>query len=217
LAPGPRVNLDLDVARHILRDAAAPLRIAANTELVCAPGHKLPPCWTILYELSKLTPEVLKASLADESIHPGMTRKEAIALREPPKDPENEDGGEHEAPTSPAPKFTTFADAWDAASRDEIRAKLDQVGRAGLCSVLSPELLDDLREHILNANKLSAPKLSVLPVGVTDKLHVALRSAELPNPDSEAVGHMVGALKSIAQTAERRKIARSDLVIAKKR
>ena len=56
------------------------IRIAANRTL-CSPGNKLPPAWTILYQLSQLPEATLKAALADGRIHPGMSRKDAIALK----------------------------------------------------------------------------------------------------------------------------------------
>ena len=56
------------------------IRIAAN-ETLCSPENKLPPAWTILYQLSQLPETTLKAALADGRIHPGMSRKDAIALK----------------------------------------------------------------------------------------------------------------------------------------
>jgi hypothetical protein len=55
----------------------------ADNAVLCSHGNKLPPCWTTIYTLSQLDAEVLKAKLADGTIHPGMQRKEAVALRKP--------------------------------------------------------------------------------------------------------------------------------------
>ena len=62
---------------------------------------KLPPHGRTLYELCKLSDDVLEAKLADGTIHPGMQRKDAIALRKPEGSQQNaEDRG---AEAEPAP------------------------------------------------------------------------------------------------------------------
>ena len=72
-----KLDFEASVARKLMR-------IAAN-EILCAHVHKLPPCWSTLYELSQLTESTLKAAFADGTIHPGMQRKDAVALKPPKK------------------------------------------------------------------------------------------------------------------------------------
>jgi hypothetical protein len=206
-----RLAFDASVGRKLKR--------IGENKVLCAHGHKLPACWTTIYELSKVPDDTLKAAIADGRVHSGMQRKDAVALRKPPRDESPggpEESGENDSPLSPPPPDPKlpFAAAWDAASSEEIRAKLDAVGRDGLCKVLSETLKAELRDFILGQNIASAPQRSSFAINATDKLQVALRCAELKNPDSEAVGHMTGALRCIALTAERRKVARSDIVVA---
>jgi hypothetical protein len=190
-----KLSFDASVGRKLKR--------IGENRVLCAHGHKLPACWTTIYELSKLEDELLKAAIADGRIHPGMERKDASELRKP-----NVKGSEKSAESKPS-----FAAAWDAASKEEIRAKLDAVGRDGLCTVLSDELKAALRDHVLGQTIHTASKDSNFAVSATNKLHTAIRCAELTDPDSEAIGHMTGALRWIASAGERRQIARSDIVI----
>jgi hypothetical protein len=75
-----KLDFEASVARKLMC-------IAAN-ETLCAHVHKLPACWSTLYELSQLSVDALKAAFADGSIYPGMMRKDAIALK-PTKTPPN--------------------------------------------------------------------------------------------------------------------------------
>ena len=85
-----QAELDRDVFESLTRrhldcgaSVARKLLCVAKNPIICAHGHKLPPCWTTIYELTKLEDDVLKAALADGTIHPGMERKDATALRHP--------------------------------------------------------------------------------------------------------------------------------------
>jgi hypothetical protein len=53
--------------------------IAANQTL-CAHVHKLPPHWGHLYELSKADDARLLAAIEDDTVHPEMSRQEAMDL-----------------------------------------------------------------------------------------------------------------------------------------
>ena len=66
-------------------------RIGRNEILIRAPGHKLPPAWTILWELAKTPDKILRAALADGRVHPKMSRKVAIALREPKEEEQEQE------------------------------------------------------------------------------------------------------------------------------
>src|SRR5262249_55047396 len=143
---------------------------------LCAHGHKLPPCWTTLYELSKLTDDVIIAAIADGRISPKMQRKNAGALRKPPPTDTEQ--------TSNSRSKSSFAAAWDSAfatadGREEIAVKLDQVGRDGLCQVLSETLRAELRDAVLAQTiQTASASTSSFAVKATNHLHCALRCAE---------------------------------------
>jgi DNA-directed RNA polymerase specialized sigma24 family protein len=104
------------------------VRIAKNEVLSCAPGHKLPPSWTILYELSKLDDDVLKAAIADGRVNPKMSRKDAIALRRPSEEDDN--AGENSEPPSSPPSSDPVAvavEAIDALKPEQLRDCLDRI------------------------------------------------------------------------------------------
>ncbi len=94
-----RLAFDASVGRKLM--------LIASNPLLCAHVHKLPPCWSTLYELSQLEEGVLKSALDSGRVHPGMGRKHAIELKpSKPKKPKTET--ETEA--------SNFLAAWKAAS-----------------------------------------------------------------------------------------------------
>ncbi|MGA8692640.1 MAG: hypothetical protein WB689_02130, partial [Xanthobacteraceae bacterium] len=93
-----KAKLDRDVfeslvKRHLDFDPSVgrKLMAIAGNSVICAHGHKLPPCWTTIYELTKVKDDVLKAALAVGTIHPGMERKDASALRSPTEQGQSND------------------------------------------------------------------------------------------------------------------------------
>ena len=127
-----KLPFDSSVARKLLR-------IAANS-IVCALGHvaKLPPCWTIIYDLSKLDDEVLLAAIKDGRINPKMQRKDVRALRGqlPDKAPVK-------APATP------LMLSWRASS-DEVKTKaLDAIGLSEILRLMSIALRRDLNNKRL--------------------------------------------------------------------
>jgi hypothetical protein len=192
-----KLDFDASVARKLMCIAANPL--------LCAHVHRLPPSWSTLYELSQLRGEVLKAAIDDGRVHPGMERKHAIALK--PK-----------TTTTPAATSTTnspdLSAAWEAAIKDQRRRFLDKLGRDCLCAAMSDNLKADFRDHAIGVTIAGASKSSSWAINATNKLHSAMRIAEQPERDHESIGRLIGALRCIALTAERRGIARSDIVIA---
>jgi hypothetical protein len=144
--------------------------------------------------------------------HPGMMRKDAVALRKPP--PPDDPEMSRESTSTAANSTPDFAAAWDAASEDEIRAKLDAVGRDGLCKVMSETLKADLRDRLINLNLAGASQSSAFAVKATNYLHTILRCADQKDPSGEDIKIMLGAACCINRNAERRQIPRSDVVIA---
>jgi hypothetical protein len=115
------------------------------------------------------------------------------------------------AETANSPDLNT---AWNAASINQRREFLDQLGRDRLCAAMSDDLRTDLQDHAIGITIAGASKSSSWAINATNKLHSAMRIAEQRELDDESQGRLVGALRCIALTAERRNIARSDIVIA---
>jgi hypothetical protein len=182
--------------------------IAAN-ETLCSPGNKLPPYWTILYLLSQLTEGTLKAALSDGRIHPGMSRKDAIALKPAKKTATKSATAKPSASTNPS----ELSAVWNIASAGQRQRFLDQVGRAELCAAMTTTLKADLRDHLVALAVAGASQSSSFAIYSTDKLHVALRCAEQPEPDEESIRHMIAALGCITRKAATKSITRSDIVI----
>jgi hypothetical protein len=189
--------------------------IAKNATLG-AHVHLFPPCWSTIYELSQLNEDVLKAALDDGKVHPAMKRKDATALRKPTEEEEAEE--EETTPTgntdSSSETSSQLSTAWKSASVDQRRVFLDKVSRDGLCAAMSAELLAILQDYVIGVTIAGASKSSSWAINATDKLHSAIRIAEQQERDDESSGRLIGALRCIALTAERRGIARSDIVIA---
>jgi hypothetical protein len=189
---------------HFDPSVAKKLSCVAKNATLGAHVHQLPPCWSTLYELSKLDDDFLKAKLADSTIHPGMERRAAIALRKPEQKPK--------AATNNT--TSSLGAAWKAATKDERRKFLDELGREGLCAAMSGELQADLRDHVISVTIAGASKSASFAVYATDKLQTALRCAEQPEPDPEGVAHMVTALACIIKKANAKGVTRRDIVIA---
>lgn len=131
------------------RSVGVKLMKIADKSALCAQAHNLPPCWTTLYELAQLDDDILKAKLADGTIHPGMQRKDARALRCP------KPRAETEASTN---KGELLA-AWKAATKDLRRRFLDAIGADALCEALSIPLCAELRRRVGSRQKAAASPL----------------------------------------------------------
>jgi hypothetical protein len=187
----------------------------ARKSVLGAHVHQLPPCWSTLYELSQLEDKVLEAKLADGTIHPGMQRKDATALRR--GDEDDTEGETSDSQTEPSSTLKALRAAWKAASRADHCQLHDDLGRAGLIATISPELLADIRDHILGQLIATASKSSKFAVASTGRLHVILRCAEQPEPSDEDIRNMIGAGRAIVRDAEKRGIARSNVLVTEGR
>jgi len=121
------LNFDPSVSRKLLC-------IGENRLLCCAPGHKLPPGWTIAYELSKVKDDVLKAALADGRVHPRMKRKDAVELHTPTRP---------KKPAAPAVEPETLSEHWRRVPA-ELTTLLNDVGFTGVREAMSEEFAADM-------------------------------------------------------------------------
>ena len=220
-----KAELDRDVFDSLLKvrldcgDSVARklLRIADN-EIICAHGHKLPPCWTTIYELSKVKNDVLKAAFADGTIHPGMERKDAAALRYPLGEGNGQDTGISGSKTgSVESTFKKLVAAWEAASESDHRQLFDRLGCAELLAAMSPELVVDFRDR-LRGNDMAAistksTKSTTLTHTLTDLLHTVLRTAEAPNSSDQDKAHAFATLIAINRKLKATNRTLCDVVI----
>jgi hypothetical protein len=117
---------------------ARKLMLIAENQIVCAHVHKLPPSWGTLYELTKLSDEVLRTAIKDGRINPKMQRKDVRALRGQLPD---------KAPVK-APATPLMA-SWRASS-DEVKTKaLDAIGLSEILRLMSIALRRDLNNKRL--------------------------------------------------------------------
>lgn len=158
------------------------MAIAANPT-ICAQGHSLPPCWTSIYELSKLADDVLEAALADGTIHPGMKRSDAILLRKP-KAPTGK-------PSKSAPELGT---AWKSASIDQRRQFLDAIGANTLCEALSLVLRAELRRRVSSPQRAAASPLNET---ISKAFRQALSLQKLAKVKGELAPPVAAALNAI--------------------
>ena len=200
------VKCKLDFASSVARK----LICVATNETLCSPGNKfkLPPAWTILYQLSQLPEGTLKAALVDGRVHPGMSRKDAIALKPAKKTTATKSTAAKPSAAAPA---ELNLDWWNDLPLVQRRAFLDLLGREGLCTAMSPTLLADLRDHVVGLAVAGASNSTNFARYGTDKLHAALYCAKQPEPDMK---RMAALLNCITKIAGDKGIARSDIVIA---
>jgi hypothetical protein len=137
-----KLDFDSSVARKLIH-------VAENSRL-CAHGHKLPSCWTTIYELSKLDDAVLEAKLGDDTINPKMQRKDAIALRRPPIE-ETENTAAEEARDSRANSSSpALVEAWQAASPTERREIIQSEDAADIVDLMSDAQRTALYDRLIS-------------------------------------------------------------------
>jgi hypothetical protein len=155
-----KAELDRDVfealeKRHLDFDPSVGRKLMgiAQNRLICAHGHKLPPCWTTIYELSKLDDSVLETGLADGTIHRGMKRKDVAALRS--RDDSKNEGEDEVDETEEAmgsgngsTEEETLEAHWNRAAKEVRTAFLDAIGVSGVLSAMSAEFGRDLRDRV---------------------------------------------------------------------
>lgn len=198
-----KLAFDSSVARRLICIAANPM--------LCSHVNKLPPCWSTLYTLSQVPENVLKAAIADGRVYPGMSRRDATALKLQNKTTTKATTAAPSASTASAELNIAW---WNSIPVDRRQAFLDQLGRDGLCAVMSGALLANLRDHVIGLAVAGASDASDFAKYATNKLHAALRCAEQPESDTESREMMAAMLGCIVKRAEEKSITRSAVVIA---
>ncbi len=198
---------------HFNTSTAKKLICIAKNPTLGSHVNQLPPNYSTLYELSQLDAETLLAALADGSIHPGMQRKDAVALK-PKKKKTTTTNNITTTTMEPtvSSKATSLRAAWDSASEDERCEFLDGIGQAGFCAVMSTELSAEIRDHVISLTFAGSSQSSRFAEYATDKLHAALRCAEQPTPENTSL--MIGMLGCILKKADVKNISHSNIVIA---
>jgi hypothetical protein len=211
-----KAELDRDVFNSLLKlrldcgdSVARKLFCIAKNTTICAHGHKLPPCWTTIYELTKVKNDALEAAFADGTIHPGMERKDATALHRP-ADKGNGVGARAKSPST----FAALAKAWAAASEADRRQHFDRLGCAELLVAMSPELLIDFCDRLRTIDIATAStKSTTLTHNLTNLLHTALRTAEAPNPSEQDRAHAFATLVGINRKLKATSRSLCDVVV----
>jgi hypothetical protein len=148
--------------------------------------NRLPGCYSTLYLLSQIDDKLLKAALANGRIHPGMQRKDAVALRKPKND-EGDDGQDYSNEparniASPAAPPHEFLEDWQCWTAEEQRTVLKHEGVDGLLELLKEDaaFLAELYDRVIGlqvalASPVVASKSSKnLLTNLTGTLHWAL-------------------------------------------
>jgi hypothetical protein len=167
-----RLDLDASVGRKLM--------CCASNSTLCAHVHKLPPCWSSIYELSKVPDDTLKAAIADGRISPKMLRKDAVALRKP-KDDRIEESSDAN-PTELSDRPNELLEYWQMAIAAEQLAVLKHEGVDGILELLKEEkeLLSKLYDRVIGlqvalASPVAASTSSTkLLTNLTGTLHYAL-------------------------------------------
>ena len=129
------------VTWHLDFDASVgrKLMAIANNSVICAHGHKLPPSWTTIYELTKLDDEVLEAGFAAGVINPGIKRRDVSALRY---------RSEVAEPENSAAEEETLAAHWARVSKADRPAFFDAVGVRSFLDAMSKDFSQALRAEL---------------------------------------------------------------------
>jgi hypothetical protein len=139
----------------------------ATHSILATHVSQLPPSWGTLYELTRVPGNILLAKLRDGTIKPDLERRDIRSkiLGQPPRS--SKVNGQAEAPLDPLT-------VWKALSPADKTAILDSEGRAGLAKLLSPDLIDDLVNHLIQQQMFGASTKAKPAVTLTAILRAAL-------------------------------------------
>jgi hypothetical protein len=131
-----RLEFDTSTAKKLI--------CIGRNKILSAHVHRLPPCWSTLYELTKIEDEVLEAAIADGRVNPKMLRKDAAALLTP--------RASIKGTTDPK---SAFAAAWKVvkdAPVDERNAVMEAEGVVTLLDIFFTETMrHELQEFVIGA------------------------------------------------------------------
>jgi hypothetical protein len=189
-----REELDRDVYNAL----RLPFCIRTRQRLIAIAAHpilathvsQLPPSWGTLYALAEIdNHDLLRAALADGRIHPGLQRKDvrsALGLPPKPSRKARKANGEAEVPLDPIA-------VWKAFSTADKRAVLGHEGRAGLATLLSPKLMNDLVNHLMGLEAFGASTEAKPAVSFT----AILRNALSVEDSAKVMGRFKAKMKSL--------------------
>lgn len=134
-------ELDRDVYQSLVklklpfnRTTASRLKTISRNSVICSHVNRCPPHWGTMYELTQIPAEMLKAWFEDGTVHPGLQRKDVVALRKSLEEPDPE--GETETAASEIeddpPKPETLLEHW--------QRETDQAQRTTLIDHLNSKL-----------------------------------------------------------------------------
>jgi hypothetical protein len=109
---------------------ARKLKAIAGDQRIRAHGNVLPPCWTTLYVLTKLSDKAFFAAMKSRAIHPGMQRNDAKLLVVQHKSKNGPVIGTPDG-YEPPPEdcFCTSTTVWDVADMKTVSCDWDRVFR----------------------------------------------------------------------------------------
>lgn len=152
-----KLDFDASVARKLMRIAGNPI--------LCAHVHKdkLPPCWSTLYELSKLEDDDLRAAIADGVVSPKMQRRDAIALRKT-QTADSEDTGQDTASGAAVVDvpIESLFDHWTRLDKAERAVFLDQIGVDAILQNMSADFGRELRARVPPNTTKRRPSLNLI-------------------------------------------------------
>jgi hypothetical protein len=108
---------------------------------------------------------------------------------------------------------TALAALTDDALIEVLRPYIERVGREGLGRAMSDKLKADFRDHIIGLALTTASTRTGFAQASTGRLHVMLRCAEQSEPSAEDIRNMIAAGRAIVHVAEKRGIARSNVLM----
>jgi hypothetical protein len=194
-----KLAFDASVARKLICIACNPI--------ICAHGHKLPPCWTVIYDLSKLDHDTLLTGIKDGRVHPGMQRKDVRILAGKPE-PKRSKGAEPPPVAITEEAINQWLTQADPEAKQRIRRQaLADIGEQELRAIL-PALpqttCNALVEHCFGQEIASANSSSNLAVTLT----ALWRNVSASEMDS------IPALAAIERKLKTNRRDRCDTVIA---
>jgi hypothetical protein len=151
------IKLKLDFEASVARK----LICIGSNPTIRAHGHKLPPCWTTIYDLSKLKPDILLAGIKSGAIHPRMKRKDVRVLAGKPE-PELPVRAKPSVPITEQAVSSWLAQAESGAKQRIRNQVLADISDQELRESLPPATCSALVEHCVGQEIAAADVSAVL-------------------------------------------------------